>query len=265
MYRFLKSGSVVFCLLLMTGCSQKLPLVSHAHVGHALTAWRDTPNEQGLFIVAEKETRTALDETNAAITSGQNQSKMKGHLSNVLYALNPDLVENSKGSGYGTVRALNGATDHMVFAAESDDASRNLENMAYEFAEAQVAVMNRIKLAVEVTRLAQQSHGQEQQNLLLQLRSALYGALEGEDVDHNGKIGPGQEEYGLLQLREIISTGLRNEKPTYHPVEKRYLFGLIRLPTGTWAYRFNASAAKEDTGHDGPSEAYGYNYEDYKY
>lgn len=258
MCRFMKSSLIILILLLMAGCSQKLPLVSHAHVGHALTAWRDTPNEQGLFIVAEKETRMALDETNAAIASGQNQARMQGHLSNVIYALNPDLAESSKGSGYGAVRALNGATDHMVFAAESDDVSRNLENMAYEFAEAQVGVMNRIKLALEVARLAQQSHDREQQDLLLQLRSTLYGALEGEDVDHNGKIGPGQEEYGLLQLREIISAGLRKERPTYHPVEKKYLFGLIRLPTGIWAYRFNASAAKKD-------EGYGHSYEEYKY
>lgn len=258
MCRFLKSSLVVFSLLLMAGCSQKLPLVSHAHVGHALTAWRDTPNEQGLFIVAEKETKTALDETNAAIASGQNQTRMQARLSNVLYVLDPDLAESRKGSGYGAVRALNGATDHMVFAAESDDASQNLKNMAYEFAEAQVGVMDRIKLAVEVARLAQRSHGQEQQNLLLQLRSTLYAALEGEDVDHNGKIGTVQEEHGLLQLREIISAGLRNEKPAYHPVEKKYLFGLIRLPTGIWAYRFNASGAKKD-------EAYGHNYEEYKY
>lgn len=265
MCRFISLGLVIFILLLMTGCSQKLPLVSHAHVGHALTAWRDTPNEQGLFIVAEKETRIALDETISAIASAQNQTKMRTHLSSALQALNADLTEGGNNSAYGAVRALNGATDHMVFAAESDDASQNLKTMVHQFAEAQVGVMDRIKLAVEVIRLAQQSHGQEKQDLLLQLKKTLYSALEGDDVDHDGKIGPGQEEYGLLQLREIISAGLRNEKPAYHPVEKKYLLGLIRLPTGVWAYRFNASAARENAGHDGPSEAYGYNYEDYKY
>jgi len=265
MYRLLISGLAILSLLLMAACSQKLPLVSHSHVGHALTAWRDTPNEQGLFIVAEKETRTALDETIAAIAADQDKVKIKSYLSNVLHALNPDLLKGGKGSGYGAVRALSGATDHMVFAAESDDASQNLKKMAYEFAEAQLGVMDRIRLAVEVAKLAQQSHDQEQQDLLLQLSSTLYGALDGEDVDHDGKIGPGREEYGLLQLREIISSGLQNEKPAYHPVEKKYLFGLIRLPTGIWAYRFNTSAARDIAAQDGPNGTYGSNYEEYKY
>ena len=245
MVQLIKSVIFLYSLLLIVGCAQKLPLVSHAHVGHALTAWRDTPGEQGLFIVAEEETATALDETKSAIAAGQNQGKRKDHLSNVLNALNPDLANKTKAPGYGAIRALNGATDHMVFAAESDDASENMKNMVHKFAEAQVGVLNRMKLAVEVTRLAQQSSGQEQQDLLLQLQNTLSGVIQGEDSDRDGRVGSGQEEYGLLQLREIISDGLKSEKPAYHPVEKKYLFGLIRLPTGGWAYQFNSSGKNE--------------------
>ena len=217
MHQILKLVLILTSLLLIMGCSQKLPLVSHAHVGHALTAWRDTPDEQGLFVVAEKSTRAALSETIAAIESGQNQTKVQYHLDNTLFALNPDLAEEGKSSNYGAIRALNGAADHMVFAAESDDASENLKRMVYEFAEAQTAVLNRMNLAVEVTRLAQKSSGREQYDLLLQLKSTIYSALEGEDLDRDGNIGPDNEEYGLSQLRTIISRGLKAESPAYQP------------------------------------------------
>ncbi len=265
MYQSLKLVSISISLLLITGCSQKLPMVSHAHIGHALTAWRDTPDEQGLFVVAEKNTRTALSETIAAIESGQNQTKVQYHLENTLFALNPDLAEVEKDSGYGAIRALNGTTDHMVFAAESDDASHNLKSMVYEFSEAQTAVLDRMNLAVEVTRLAQKSSGREQHDLLLQLKSTIYSVLEGDDLDRDGKIGPENEEYGLLQLRVIISKGLKNEKPAYQPVEKKYLFGLIRLPSGFWVYRFNRSGAKKTKSNRGSSvdRSYDYSYDNY--
>jgi len=255
MQRFMKSVLIVFSLVVMAGCSQKLPLVSHAHVGHALTAWRDTPGEKGLFVVAENEVKTALDETSSAIASNQ-KAIVDKHLARTLIALNPDLVKVKTTSGYGAVRALSGATDHLVFAAESDDASDNLKTLAYEFAEAQLAVINTMKLAAEVTLLAQQSSGQEQRDLLLQLRTILNGAVEGQDINNDGKIGPNKDEYGLLQLREMFSTALQNEKPAYHPVEKKYLFGLIRLPSGGWAYRFNASGETEQAGYHDLDKGY---------
>lgn len=264
MYQYLKLVLILLSMLLI-GCSQRLPPVSHAHIGHALTAWRGTPDEQGLFVVAEQETRTALSESIAAIVSGQNEVELRSHLLKTLSALDPDQKHRKRGISYGAIRALSGATNHMIYASESDDASQNLKMMVLEFAEKQEVVLDRMKLAVEVARLAQQSTRQEQQDLLLQLRSTLYSILEGEDLDRDGNIGSRRDEYGLQQLRKIISRGLETETPAYQPVEKKYLLGLIRLPSGIWEYRFNASGnSGVNANNNGPSAAYNDDYEDYK-
>lgn len=258
MNSMIKPVLITASLLLATGCSQKLPLVSHAHIGHALTAWRDTPGEQGLFVVAEQETETARSETLAALASRRNTTQRLTHLRNVEIALNPDGVKQAGVKGYGAIRALNGATDHLVFASEADDASENMKKMTYEFSQAQVAVLERMRLAVEVARLGQQSSGQEQEDVLLQLQNVMNAIVEGEDANRNGRIDPGQKEYGLQQLRTMISTALSNESPAYHPVEKKYLFGLIRLPTGGWAYRFNTEGQEDDSYKHDSDMSYGY-------
>src|SRR5687768_12537894 len=35
----------------LVGCAHQQPLISHAHVGHGLTHWQDTPGNKGLFTV----------------------------------------------------------------------------------------------------------------------------------------------------------------------------------------------------------------------
>ena len=232
---------------LLTGCagqsfiSQKYPLVSHAHVGHALTAWHGTPDEQGLFVVAEKEIQIAIDETNKAIEFGTKRPTTNGHLTNALHALDPNIQAYGKGLGYGAIKALNEATDHMLYAAQSKDASENLINMVNEFNDSQVIVSNKMKLAVEVVHLARQTTDQEKQELLIHLQNILNAVLDGEDKDQDGIVGSSPKEIGLLQLRKIISRGLRNEVPAYQPVGKKYLLGLVRLPNGNWAYKFDAT------------------------
>ncbi|MET0070208.1 MAG: hypothetical protein ABW096_09200 [Candidatus Thiodiazotropha sp.] len=240
----------LLCLLtlaLLGGCSRSVPLISHAHIGHALTAWRDTPGEQGLFVTAEEETGIALDKTEAARKSDPSSGRRKQYLSSVVHALNPDLRSHGEGRGYGAIRALGGATDHLVFAAESDDASDNLIRMAAAFSDAAGEVLGQLKLATEVALLAEQANGEEQDRLLARLEGILSHAARGSDLNANGVVGDALEEYGLEQLRNDISQALHNETPAYQPLGKKYLFGLVRLPSGGWAYRFDSTDKKTRT------------------
>ena len=240
-------------LLIVAGCankslvSQKLPLISHAHIGHALTSWRGTPDEQGLFVVAENEIHIALEEANKASQSTKPATISK-HLSNTLYALNPKMQKQGNSHGYGAIRALSEATDHMLYAAQSKDASENLAEMVNNFNESQVHVANRMVLAVEIIQLAKKATAQEQQELIKHLQNTLHAVLDGEDTNQNGKVDAG-EETGLLQLRKIISVGLRNEVPAYQPAGKKYLLGLVRLSNGNWAYKFDSSNKRRRLGY----------------
>lgn len=246
--RFLSYLAVV-CLLggLMTGCV-RLPLVSHAHVGHALTAWGDTPNQEGLFIVAEKETKIAFEAVLSAQTD-QSLEKAQRHIGTAIHALNPDLHPHAAAPGYGAIRALGGVIDHINFAAQSDDASENVTNSAATFSVHATSVLDRLKLAVQTARLAERSRGVEFAGLTEELEGMLDQCLHGVDLDGDGIIGGTPEEFGLIQLRNEISVMLRSEDPAYHPLGRKYVLGLIRLPNGQWAYRFDRSGGGLASGY----------------
>ena len=138
-----------FSSIYLSGCTQSLPLISHAHVGHTLTAWRDTPNKQGLFVVAEKETVIALEQAGKAVRHSDTPDIAGRHLSNVIHALDPVKRQSGDGHGYGAIRALEGAVDHLVFAAGSDDASANMAVLADNFSAGAASVIERLKLKPE--------------------------------------------------------------------------------------------------------------------
>lgn len=240
----------------ITGCShdtlisKKLPLMSHVHIGHALSAWGTTPDEKGLFVVAETETQIAINESTKTLEAKTNKDAVENHLTNVLNALVPENRSTGEEQNYGAIRALSEAADHMLYASQSKDASENLVRMVSEFNHAKIFVANKLNLAKEIAHLAQKSTGQEQQDLLIHLQHTLYAVFDGDDKNQDGKVDQNSKEAGLLQLREIISAGLRNEVPAYHPVGKKYLLGLVRLPNGSWAYKFDASNKRRRLGYN---------------
>ena len=52
----------LFLLVFVTasGCVQTRPLMSHSHIGHAMTTWHDMPGQQGLYTVAANEPDIAI-------------------------------------------------------------------------------------------------------------------------------------------------------------------------------------------------------------
>ena len=97
------------------------PLV-HAHIGHVMTAWRDTPGTVGLLTVAASDARVAT--AHALLTSkSETLDDIKMHASHVLHALDPDVEPKGPASGYGTKKAAAGALQHVGFAASVEGAS----------------------------------------------------------------------------------------------------------------------------------------------
>jgi hypothetical protein len=224
---------------LLAGCGRTLPLISHAHVGHSLTAWRDTPDEQGLFVVAEKEITIAWQQVQSARHTSATVARKD--LAGVIHALDPEHQATGPGLGYGGIRALTGAAQHIEFASTSDDASRNIVKGAEAFAKQAAVVIDNLKLAVDVAMLAQKSSDAEISNLTAEIEKIIDRSLNGADVDGNGTIGNTAEEIGLKQMRQQLSAMLSRENPPYHPVGRRYLLGLVRMPNGRWAYQFQRS------------------------
>jgi hypothetical protein len=97
------------------------PLV-HAHIGHVMTAWRDTPGTVGLLTVAASDARVAAAHALLASKS-ETLDDMKMHAAHVLHALEPTIEPKGPASGYGTKKATAGGLQHVGFAADVEGAS----------------------------------------------------------------------------------------------------------------------------------------------
>jgi len=104
------------------------PLV-HAHIGHVMTAWRETPGTVGLLTIALSDVRIAAAHT-LLLAKSSGLDDMKLHAGHVLHALDPARETTGPASGYGAKRAAAGAVQHVGFAAAVDNASATVKGHA---------------------------------------------------------------------------------------------------------------------------------------
>ena len=104
------------------------PLV-HAHIGHVMTAWRDTPGQVGLLTIAQSDTRIAAAHA-LLLSKSSSVDDMKLHAGHVLHALDPTIETAGPASGYGAKKAAAGAMQHVGFTAAVDNASAAVKSHA---------------------------------------------------------------------------------------------------------------------------------------
>lgn len=229
---------IVAVSALMHGCAQTMPLVSHAHVGHALTAWGDTPEQKGLFVVAREAADRGLAEVERSLQA-RDAEQARRHLHNVVRALNPDLLsaEVRSAEDYGAIRALEGGLDHIEYAASSNDASLNILSRSATIVDHGQKVADRLKAATQLALAALNADTAERATAGFELRGQLLLAVRGGDIDGDGVIGTTDGEIGLRQIDEQIQVMLASERePAYEPLPRKYVLGLIRLGDGSWVY-----------------------------
>jgi hypothetical protein len=104
------------------------PLV-HAHIGHVMIAWRDTPGQVGLLTIAQSDTRIASAHA-LLLSKSSGLDDMKLHAGHILHALDPTLETTGPASGYGAKKAATGAMQHVGFTAAVDNASASVKSHA---------------------------------------------------------------------------------------------------------------------------------------
>ena len=124
----------------------ELPLV-HAHIGHVMTAWRDTPGTVGLLTIAQSDTRIASAHA-LLLSKAATVDEMKLHAGHVLQALDPALEKAGPASGYGVKKATAGALQHVGFTAAVDNASAAVKDHAGKVTATLTGAMTSIDTAV---------------------------------------------------------------------------------------------------------------------
>ncbi len=235
--------SIVMLSSLMVGCTyvvrEKQPSIAHVHIGHALTAWTNTPGNQGLFVMAEDEARRVLDLANS-LTSQSTLDQMQTTMREIMEVIEPPESEGSRpDENYGLKRAFTGAMDHLEFAADSNDTSANVRATVPGLRKDGQAVVERYELIMAIARDIQDTtSATEAAALTEEVRILAKGILYGVELDGKESIGSRPDEYGLLQLRNAIAAMTDREDPPYVPVSEKWLFGLVRRPSGEWKFAF---------------------------
>lgn len=237
-----KIVALIMIVAVATGCVQTRPLMSHSHIGHALTTWHDTPDQQGLYTVAAKELDFAIDATSQALASTAQPDRARKHVNNALHALNPDLQRFGNGLDYGAIRAMVGAVEHLEYAANSEDASDNFVGSVVSLADQGDLVIARMVKAQKLITAFDTGNPATDPRLRMAhkyLMAAKFGDPEGEMI--SGSMAHGNQ--GLVHISAQIADMLARETdPQYEPVPKRYVLGLVRLPSGLWGYRLSKPA-----------------------
>jgi hypothetical protein len=219
--------------LIASGCVTRPPTIAHVHVGHALTGVHVTPGQAGYLLVAEERAVAVRDLAKKA-ASATSLPQIKTDVAAAVVATVSD-------DAFGLQHSLVQASNHITFAATSDDASANIRASAPQFARDIVRVVQRCELIGLLGKdVASTTSVEEAQALAGEIAKLAQQNIDGEEVDGDGVVGGKPTEYGMKQLRGRLNEMIAREEPPYRAVDQTYLFNLVRLPNGKWVFdKFN--------------------------
>jgi hypothetical protein len=235
--------SLPLVVLCASGCvTSRPPTMAHVHIGHALTGVAITPGQKGYLLEAEERAQTAADLANKAATE-KSLDQIKVDIDAVVKATNSD-------DDFGLKHSIVLASNHIMFAATSDDASDNVRRAAPIFAHDITRVVERCdEIGLLGKDVSAASSVQEATLLSVEIRKLAQQNVDGEDAHNTGVVGGTPEEYGMKQLRKELQDMIARENPPYATVDQYYLFNLVRLPNGKWVYDKFGRGGNVDSGY----------------
>ena len=177
--------------------------MAHAHMGHVLTAWQDTPDQKGLLPTAQSEAEVAAQHAGFAASRPDDLDWMKLHVGHVLHAIDPSSEPQGPGLGYGVHRAAQGVAQHVGFAADSEDASDNVKLHA---AHVETSAGNVVAWSERVVELGQQVQAASSAGgaapLVVEMETLTQAIVAGTDANGDGTVSWEESEGGLAQAAQ---------------------------------------------------------------
>lgn len=270
--KYLKPSFLLLILFLiwgvtLTGCSgvrnftfqEDLPTIAHVHIGHAVTGWMHAPDKKGLFVTAEEEGQVALNEAKKALEKPDDIKAIKQHVQNTLHAIDPDYVASGAGLGFGLIKALEEASGHITYASKSDDASINVQQFAEKFEQNSIPALERSDLILALGQEILTLQSTEDAFVLAkEIHCYVEAVIYGPEAATKECSSVQATDFGLKQLRAQLDEMIAREVPEYRTVATRYLFGVIKLPSGKWAFSWLVNSFYDDEEDSGGGGGGGY-------
>lgn len=171
---------------------------SHAHIGHVMTMWGDTPDQQGFLPVALQEAKVAETHAGLAASDPSDLASMQLHSRHVLHALDPSVETSGPGAGYGVLKATEGAHSHIGFAAGSTGASDAVKlHATHVTASAEAVVARTEAVKTLITDILAASDAATAAPLVAKMTESVAAITTGVDLNGDGNIGWANGEGGL--------------------------------------------------------------------
>lgn len=178
---------------------------AHAHIGHVADAFRGTPEGQGLLPTAVAEAEIAHQHATLASRDLEDLEAIQLHAGHVANALDPSVVEEGPGLGYGVVPAATGTARHIEFAAASEGASDGVKTHAVHVATASRNAVANAEAALELTdQIGEAEDAATAAALLEELVALTEAIVQGVDADEDGRVTWQEGEGGLAQATQHV-------------------------------------------------------------
>lgn len=202
---------------------------AHAHIGHVMTGWKDTPDMKGFLPTAIADAQVAMEQVERADLEGRiNDFWLYGGY--VLNALDPGpetaaLLKTAyarlpttyvkidvPGTGYGIKRAIAGALQHVRLAAQAEGASDNVRTHAAHAAASLENVAKWTDAAIATTRKLLEAKDVGGGQVLVDELTALIGHIAiGTDANGDGQTGWQTGEGGMRQANTHMRLMMKGE------------------------------------------------------
>lgn len=205
-------GIAVALAVALSGTAFAQQKESHLHMDHVLKAWNDTPDQKGLLETSQAEAAIALQHLKLAVAKPGDLDNIKLHVTHVIHALDPTVIAQGPGLGYGVKKAAAGVAAHIGFAAKAGDASDNVKLHAVHVS---ASANNVVQWVGEAVTLAQGVDKQSTAGYALaeakKVRVLLDRIVEGFDANKDGTTGWQDGEGGLAQAGQHMGFMAKGE------------------------------------------------------
>ena len=168
------------------------------HIGHVNTSFRDTPEQKGFLETAIAEAEVAIQHATLCMRDLTSLEGMKRHAGHVLNALDPSLMAQGPGKGYGLKKAATNVANHITMAGAAEGQPAGVKTHSVHVAQ---SANNTVKRVDEMIALAQQiqsaTTAEQAKPLFEQLNAKAQLLRAGVDANSDGRVGWQEGEGGL--------------------------------------------------------------------